>query len=114
MPLALAQSSWLDNLSEEDSTFLKRFLLASGSLKDLAATYNVSYPTIRARLDKLVAKVRLLEQHKSADAFERSLHAAYADDRLDAATMKSLLAAHQREIRSREKNYVAKETGSRS
>src|SRR5262249_19886348 len=42
---------WLAALEEEDWQFLRRFVLASGSLKDLAAEYGVSYPTIRARLD---------------------------------------------------------------
>lgn len=95
-------NSWLDELNDEDIAFLKRFVLASGSLKELAATYGVSYPTIRLRLDKLVEKIRLLERSKSTDAFERTLLGAYADGKLDALTMKSLLAAHQREVRARE------------
>lgn len=101
-----AQHIWLDGLSEEDLAFLKRFVLACGSLKDLAAAYGVSYPTIRLRLDRLVEKVRLLDRNKSADTFERLLLSAYADGKLDAATMKSLLAAHQRELRSRETHHA--------
>ena len=46
--------TWLGALAEEDLVFLKRFLLASGSLKRLAAEYGVSYPTIRVRLDRLI------------------------------------------------------------
>src|SRR5262249_30844996 len=41
---------WVDLLSEEDLAFLKRFLLASGTLKDLASQYGISYPTVRLRL----------------------------------------------------------------
>src|SRR2546430_7511402 len=37
------------HLSEEDLGFLKRFLLAGGTLKDLAAQYGISYPTVRLR-----------------------------------------------------------------
>ena len=41
------EDSWINVLSDEDLSFLKRFVLASGSLKDLAAAYGVTYPTIR-------------------------------------------------------------------
>ena len=34
--------------------------MASGSLKDLARVYQVSYPTIRARVDRLIERVRQL------------------------------------------------------
>ena len=42
--------AWLAHLAEEDFHFLRRFLLCSGSLKDLAAEYGVSYPTVRGPL----------------------------------------------------------------
>ena len=38
---------WMSNLDDEDMTFIKRFLLASGSMKEVAAQYGVSYPTAR-------------------------------------------------------------------
>ena len=38
---------WMTDLEEEDWAFAKRFLLASGSLKEVAAQYGVSYPTVR-------------------------------------------------------------------
>ena len=41
---------WMSNLDDEDMTFIKRFLLASGSMKEVAAQYGVSYPTVRLRL----------------------------------------------------------------
>ena len=49
-------------LEEEDAAFLKNFLMKSGSLKDIAKLYGVSYPTVRLRLDKLIQKVSLSEQ----------------------------------------------------
>ena len=39
--------AWLVHLEDEDRQFIKRLVLASGSLKQLAAEYGVSYPTIR-------------------------------------------------------------------
>ena len=47
---------WLSVLSEEDVHFIKRFVLASGSLKELAKQYRVSYPTLRIRLNRLIEK----------------------------------------------------------
>ncbi|MFO0808308.1 MAG: DUF2089 family protein [Gemmataceae bacterium] len=48
----------LRQLSNDDLEFVQRFVLASGSLKDLAAVYGVSYPTIRSRLDKLLERLQ--------------------------------------------------------
>ena len=53
---------WMSNLDDEDMTFIKRFLLASGSMKEVAAQYGVSYPTVRLRLDRLIQKIQLGEQ----------------------------------------------------
>ena len=43
-------------MTEEDLEFARRFIINSGSLKEMAKYYNVSYPTIRLRLDKLIQK----------------------------------------------------------
>ena len=48
---------WIDALAPDDLNFVRRFILASGSLKAMAGEYGVSYPTIRARLDTLIEKV---------------------------------------------------------
>ena len=42
---------WLLALEPEDVTFLKNFVLKSGSLKEIARLYQVSYPTVRLRLE---------------------------------------------------------------
>jgi hypothetical protein len=86
---------WLDLLEPEDLAFLKRFVLSSGSLKDTAKAYAISYPTVRLRLDRLIAKIRIADDGSIQDHFERTLRAAYADGRLDLETMKVLLAAHR-------------------
>jgi hypothetical protein len=87
--------SWVDFLDEEDLAFLKRFILASGSLKAVAEAYGISYPTVRARLDRLIAKVQIIEKHSEASAFERLLRAKYAEGKLDMQTLKTLLTAHK-------------------
>ena len=42
------------NLSPDQQTFAMDFIRASGSLKEIAAQYGVSYPTVRARLDRII------------------------------------------------------------
>ena len=66
----LTQKTWLDYLSDEDLAFIKRFVLCSGSLKELAGEYGISYPTIRLRLDRLIAKIRVVEEHQDVSPFE--------------------------------------------
>jgi hypothetical protein len=44
-------------LNESERDFVLRMVMASGSLKELAKHYGVSYPTIRARLDRLIEKL---------------------------------------------------------
>lgn len=52
---------WMSNFDEEDMSFIKKFLLASGSLKEIANQYGVTYPTVRLRLDKLIQKIQISE-----------------------------------------------------
>lgn len=88
-------TSWVDGLSEEDLAFLKRFLLASGSLKAVAEAYGISYPTVRLRLDRLIQKVQILDEQDVPSEFERMLRLLVADGRLDLPTKNLILKAHE-------------------
>lgn len=90
--------NWLSKLSDEDVSFIKRFVLASGSLKELANAYGISYPTVRLRLDRLIEKVRILDSQDIRSEFERTLRARYAEGRIDMDTLKTLLEAHRAEL----------------
>lgn len=92
---------WLTAMDEEDLHFLKRFLLASGSLKAIAGEYGVSYPTVRTRLDRLIAKVQAAEDPKIADRFHRKLRIMVADATIPAAVARELLDAHRASIKGR-------------
>jgi hypothetical protein len=96
--LGAEASRWVRLLDAEDLAFLKRFVLASGSQKDLARTYGVSYPTIRLRLTRLIEKVRVLDSQEIASEFERVLRAQFAEGKVDMATLMTLLAAHRAEL----------------
>ena len=47
-------------LSEEDLNMVAAFALVSGSIKDLARQYGISYPTMRQRLDRLIERLQRL------------------------------------------------------
>lgn len=52
---------WMINLDDEDASFIKKFILSSGSLKEIAIQYGVTYPTVRLRLDRLIQKIKINE-----------------------------------------------------
>jgi hypothetical protein len=91
---------WFAKLSDEDVSFIKRFVLASGSLKELAKAYGISYPTVRLRLDRLIEKIKILDSQEIVSEFERTLRARYAEGKLDMETLKALLFAHQEDLKN--------------
>src|SRR5687768_12084951 len=44
-------------LPEEDQDFLLQFILCSGNFKALGERVDLTYPTLRARLDRILAKL---------------------------------------------------------
>ena len=88
---------WIKELSEEDFQFIKRLLLASGSLKDVAQQYEISYPTVRIRLNRLIEKVRILDSEKPKTNFHKTVRIMVADGRLDITTAKKLLNEFEKE-----------------
>lgn len=92
---AVSLPAWLAVMDADDQQFLRRFLLHSGSLKAVAEEYGVSYPTVRARLDRLIAKAKAAEESRTADPFERKLKVLVADGQLSANLAKQLLDLHR-------------------
>ena len=85
---------WMAEMDEADMAFIKKFLLASGSLKEAAAQYGVSYPTVRLRLDRLIQKIQLTEQAE-ADPYVALVKRLAVDDKLDFDTAKLLIEAYR-------------------
>lgn len=44
-------------LDQEDKDFIELFLIKRGSIKDVGEELNISYPTVRNRIDKIVKKL---------------------------------------------------------
>ncbi|MFR1599534.1 MAG: DUF2089 family protein [Coprobacillus cateniformis] len=87
---------WLLKLDEEDLTFIKRFVLSSGSLKEVAKEYGVSYPTVRLRLDRLIQKIHLNDQMREEEPYISLIKRLALDDKLDFDTAKLLISEYQK------------------
>ena len=93
---------WVATLDAEDLQFIRRFVLASGSLKALAAEYGVSYPTLRIRLDRLIAKIAAAEVPALEDSFLRTVQLMLADGHLGPAQARHLIKAHKESLAQKE------------
>ncbi|MFO7973581.1 MAG: DUF2089 family protein [Candidatus Hydrogenedentota bacterium] len=91
---------WLAALNDEDLQFLKRFLLTSGSLKAVAKEYGISYPTVRIRLDRLIAKVQAADETAESGGFYRRIRILVAEGKLPPEVARTLLDAHKEELRN--------------
>ena len=86
---------WMAELEEEDVAFIRRFLLASGSLKEVAGEYGVSYPTVRLRLDRLIQKVRLAED-RAADPYVALIKRLAVNEKIDFDAAKLLISEYRK------------------
>lgn len=87
---------WLASLDDEDVSFIKRFVLASGSLKEIAGIYGVTYPTVRLRLDRLIQKIKLGEQ-ADEEPYIALIKRLAVKDKLDFDTAKLLIHAYKKQ-----------------
>lgn len=94
----ITNKTWLDYLSDEDLAFIKRFIICSGSLKEIAKAYGISYPTVRLRLDRLIAKIQVVDEQQDVSPFEKLLRTQYAEGSINSNTFERLLAAHREEM----------------
>ena len=86
---------WMLNLDDEDIVFIKKFLLASGSLKEIANQYGVTYPTVRLRLDKLIQKIHISED-ASNEPYVSLIKRLAVNDKMDFDTAKLLISEYKK------------------
>ena len=94
MPLEVVPE-WMVNLEDEDVSFIKRFLLSSGSLKEMASQYGVTYPTVRLRLDRLIQKIQINE-NSECDTYVSLIKRLAVSDKLDFDTAKILIHEYKK------------------
>jgi hypothetical protein len=64
----------LARLSPEDQVFVAAFVRSHGSIKEMEQVFGVSYPTIKARLNRISSRLRFVEtdpQPSRAEVLER-------------------------------------------
>ena len=86
---------WLANLDDEDISFVKKFILASGSLKEIANVYSVTYPTVRLRLDRLIQKIQITEDTQN-EPYISLIKRLAVNEKLDFDTAKILISEYKK------------------
>ena len=86
---------WMINLDDEDISFIKRFILASGSLKEIAKEYEVTYPTVRLKLDKLIQKIQI-NDNVSNEPYIALIKRMAINDKIDFDTAKILINEYKK------------------
>lgn len=87
---------WFFHLEVEEQEFIKRFLLSSGSLKQLAKDYDVSYPTVRLRLNRLIDKIKIIDDNN--DSFEIEIMQMVINEQLSLETAKAIIKKHKESL----------------
>ena len=86
---------WMANLDDEDVIFIKKFILASGSLKEIASQSHVTYPTVRLRLDKIIQKI-LISEDTAAEPYIALIKRLALNEKLDFDTAKLLISEYKK------------------
>ena len=97
--MAKAEENWTELLEADELTFVRRFVLASGSLKEMAEEYGVSYPTIRQRLDELIAKIRSGTREKPVTELRRVIRRMVENGELDLPDARKILSAGAKDLK---------------
>ena len=88
---------WFSKLENEDVEFIKKFILASGSLKEMARQYGVTYPTVRLRLDKLIQKIKVNEDLEN-EPYVSLIKRMVIDEKIDYDVAKILIEEYRKHI----------------
>lgn len=88
--------NWILSLDIEDIEFIKNFVMNSGSLKEIAKFYGVSYPTVRIRLDKLIQKLKLNNSAENEE-FISFIKKLSIDDRISLEDAKMIIDKYKKE-----------------
>ncbi|MDM5291893.1 DUF2089 family protein [Peribacillus simplex] len=88
--------NWILSLDIEDIEFIKNFVINSGSLKEIAKFYGVSYPTVRIRLDKLIQKIKINNSAENEE-FISFIKKLSIDDRISLDDAKMIIDKYKKE-----------------
>jgi hypothetical protein len=100
------QERWFEHLEPDELNFVRRFVLSSGSLKEMAEEYGVSYPTIRQRLDGLIEKIRRTTKERQVSELRRVVRQMVEGGELDLPEARKILAAGAKDAKDLERKAV--------
>jgi hypothetical protein len=83
---------------------ITQLVLSSGSLKELAQYYGVSYPTIRSRLDQVIEHLRSLIEEYESDSMPGVVEELVNSGEVTPTAAEAILDAHRQELRKRGEN----------
>lgn len=101
MPIEIVPE-WMAGLDDEDVVFIKKFIQASGSLKEVAKQYGVTYPTVRLRLDRLIQKIQISED-TSNEPYIALIKRLAVNEKIDFDTAKVLMSEYKKVKKENEK-----------
>ncbi|GFZ77568.1 hypothetical protein GCM10010978_18850 [Compostibacillus humi] len=87
---------WVLALETEDMEFIKNFVLKSGSLKEIATLYGVSYPTVRLKLDRLIEKIKINDAADNEE-FIKFIKKLSIEDRISVEDAKLIIEKYKQE-----------------
>lgn len=88
--------NWILALENEDLEFVKNLVLHSGSLKEIAKVYEVSYPTVRLKLDRLIDKIKMNDAVENEE-FIKFIKSLSIDDRISVEDAKLIIEKYKQE-----------------
>ncbi|MFM1539543.1 DUF2089 family protein [Helcococcus bovis] len=88
----------MKNLEDEDVNFIKNFILSSGSLKEIANKYNVTYPTVRLRLDKIIQKIEINDKENN-DEYISLIKQLAVEEKIDFEAAKILINTYRKRVK---------------
>ena len=88
-------------LEPADQELALQLVSCSGSLKELAKRREVSYPTIRQRLDRLMARLEAVQSETPLDPMAEQLADLVERGELSLSGAKAALAVHRAALQQR-------------
>ncbi|HFU5892565.1 MULTISPECIES: DUF2089 family protein [Enterococcus] len=93
----MESNPWFDYLENEEKEFIRQLILASGSLKELAKVYDVSYPTVRLRLDRVINKVKLYSEQQN-NPFVSSIMQMVIEDKISLDSANEIINNYKKAV----------------
>jgi hypothetical protein len=98
-------------LPREDLNLIVELVLQSGSLKELASAYGVTYPTIRLRLDRVIERLKAAVNGKQPDPLRELLARLVERGEMSASGARSVRDLVQNLARSQSEDSLSQKGG---